>query len=154
LKRAITQQYQTCVARAPSDVELTSLLKLYEDIAQDGDCAVAGKTILMAPEAILRFEVGLGAEVRPGVRMLSPRETAVALSLALSRKRQPELLHAAAEGKLTSREEVAATVERMLEEPRIEKSRVVWFFREYFDYYRAPDVFKDPLPDHLTRRGI
>ncbi|MFM9117280.1 MAG: DUF1588 domain-containing protein, partial [Planctomycetota bacterium] len=157
LKRAITQQYQTCVARLPSDAELASLVKLYEDIAQDGDYAVAGQTILMAPlmtaEAILRFEVGLGAQVRPGVRMLSPRETAVALSLALSRKRQPELLGAAAEGKLTSREEVAATVERMLEEPRIEKSRVVWFFREYFDYYRAPDVFKDPLPDYLQRRG-
>ncbi|MFM7843200.1 MAG: DUF1592 domain-containing protein, partial [Planctomycetota bacterium] len=157
LKRAITQQYQTCVARLPSDAELASLVKLYEDIAQDGDYAVAGQTILMAPlmtaEAILRFEVGLGAQVRPGVRMLSPRETAVALSLALSRKRQPELLGAAAEGKLTSREEVAATAERILNEPRIEKSRVVWFFREYFDYYRAPDVFKDPLPDYLQRRG-
>jgi hypothetical protein len=28
------------------------------------------------------------------------------------------------------------------------------FFREYFDYYRAPEVFKDPLPDYLPRRGV
>ncbi len=69
LKRAITQQYQTSVARPPSNAELTSLLRLYEDIAQDGDCAVAGRTILMAPlmvpEAILRFEVGLAPRCGP-----------------------------------------------------------------------------------------
>ncbi|WP_197442458.1 DUF1588 domain-containing protein [Lignipirellula cremea] len=157
LKRAISQQYQTALARPPSEQELASVVALYNEIAADGDCSIAGKTVLMAPlmvpEVILRFEVGLGAEVRPGVRMLSPRETAMALSLALSRKRDPGLLGAAAEGKLTTREEVAATLQRILEEPRIEKSRVVWFFREYFDYYRAPDVFKDPLPDYLTRRG-
>lgn len=157
LKRAIAQQYQTALARPPSEQELASVVALYDEIAADGDCSIAGKTVLMAPlmvpEAILRFEVGLGAEVRPGVRMLSPRETAMALSLALSRKRDPGLLGAAAEGKLTSREEVAATVQHILNEPRIEKSRVVWFFREYFDYYRAPDVFKDPLPDYRTRRG-
>ncbi|MFT5430916.1 MAG: hypothetical protein ACI9OJ_001595, partial [Myxococcota bacterium] len=158
LTRALQQQFNLSVARPPRQQELESLLALYEDVANDGNCALAGKTILMAPlvvpEAILRFEIGLGAEVRPGVRMLSPRETAMALSLALSRKRDPGLLGAAAEGKLTSREEVAETVQRLLDEPKIEKSRVLWFFREYFDYYRAPEVFKDPLPDHQTRRGV
>jgi hypothetical protein len=158
LKRALGQQFKTSVARAPSEKEIEGLIALYNDIAGDGDCRLAGKTILMAPlmvpEAILRFEVGLGAQVRPGVRMLSPRETAMALSLALSRKREPGLLGVAAEGKLTTRKEVAEAVQRILDEPRIEKSRVLWFFREYFDYYRAPDVFKDPLPDHKTRRGV
>jgi mono/diheme cytochrome c family protein len=157
LERALQQQFRMSVARKPSEKEIESLIALYDNIASDGDCRLAGKTILMAPlmvpEAILRFEVGLGAEVRPGVRMLSPRETAMALSLALSRKREPGLLGAAAEGKLTTGEEVAEAVQRILDEPRIEKSRVVWFFREYFDYYRAPDVFKDPLPDYRTRRG-
>ena len=126
-------------------------------MAKEGDFALAGRTILMAPmltpEAILRFEVGMGAEVRPGVRMLSPRETAFALSLALSSKRDPGLLTAAAQGKLTTREEVAESVRRILDDPKIDKSQVLWFFREYFDYYRAPEVFKDPLPDHLQRRG-
>ncbi|MFP6613620.1 MAG: DUF1588 domain-containing protein, partial [Pirellulales bacterium] len=158
LKRALQQQFRTSVARNPNEKEIESLSALYDDIASDGDCRLAGTTILMAPlmvpEAILRFEVGLGAQVRPGVRMLSPRETAMALSLALSRKRELGLVGAAAEGKLTIREEVAEAVQRILDEPRIEKSRVLWFFREYFDYYRAPDVFKDPLSDHQTRRGI
>ncbi len=158
LERALQQQFKTSLARPPNQEEVESLIALYDDIARDGDCRLAGETILMAPlmapEAILRFEVGLGAEVRSGVRMLSPRETAMALSLALSRKRDPGLLGAAAEGKLTTKEEVAEAVQRILDEPRIEKSGVVWFFREYFDYYRAPDVFKDPLPDHKTRRGV
>jgi hypothetical protein len=158
LERALQQQFKMSVSRPPNEKEIVSLISLYDEIASDGDCSLAGKTILMAPlmvpEAILRFEVGLGVEVRPGVRMLSPRETAMAVSLALSRKREPGLLAAAAEGKLTSREEVAETVRRILHEPRIEKSRVLWFFREYFDYHRAPEVFKDPLPDHQTRRGV
>ncbi|QDU92270.1 DUF1588 domain-containing protein [Lignipirellula cremea] len=158
LERALRQQYQTAVARPPSDKELESLLALYNDIAADGDCSIAGKTILMGPlmtpEAILRFEIGLGPEVRPGVRSLSPRETALAISLSLSTNRDPGLLAAAVEGKLTTREEVAESVRRILDDPRITKPLVMGFFREYFDYYRAPEVFKDPLPDYLQRRGI
>ncbi|MCE9568023.1 MAG: DUF1588 domain-containing protein [Planctomycetes bacterium] len=158
LEKAIRQQYQTAIARQPSDKELASVLALYDDIARDGDFPLAGRTILMAPmltpEAILRFEVGTGAEMRPDVRMLSPRETAFALSLALSSKRDPGLLTAAALGKLTTRAEVAESVRRILDDPKVDKSQVLWFFREYFDYYRAPEVFKDPLPDYLQRRGI
>ena len=155
--KALTAQFMTAVARPPSEKEAESLLALYDDVARAGDYPLAAKTILMAPliipEAILRFEVGLGAEVRPGIRMLSPRETAFALSLALWTKRDPGLLTAAAEGKLTTREEVAASVRRILDDPKISKPLVLGFFREYFDYYRAPEVFKDPLPDHMTRRG-
>ncbi|MCE9534263.1 MAG: DUF1592 domain-containing protein, partial [Planctomycetes bacterium] len=122
LERAIRQQYQTAVARLPSEQELASVVALYDAIAADGDCSIAGKTVLMAPlmtpEAILRFEVGMGPEVRPGVRSLSPRETALAISLALSTKRDPSLLSAAAEGKLTTREEVAQSVRRILDDPK------------------------------------
>lgn len=158
LTKALTAQFLMAVARPPGEPELASLLALYEDVAREGDLPLAGKTILMAPlvvpEAILRFEVGLGAEVRPGVRMLSPRETAFALSLALSSKRDTGLLAAAAAGGLRTRAEVTDSVRRILDDPKLGKSRVLWFFREYFDYHRAPEVFKDPLPNHLQRRGI
>ncbi|MBM3983830.1 MAG: DUF1588 domain-containing protein, partial [Planctomycetes bacterium] len=158
LEKAIRQQYQTAIARQPSDKELASVVALYEDIAKGGDNSIAGKTILMAPlmtpEAVLRFEVGMGAEVRPGVRMLSPRETAFALSLALSDRRDLGLLSSAAQGKLTTREEVASAVRNILDDPKLGKPRVLRFFREYFDYYRAPEVFKDPVPDYLQRRGL
>jgi len=158
LVKALNQQYQAIISRTPSEKELESLLELYKDVAREGDYSLAGKTILMAPlmtpEAILRFEVGLGAEVRPGVRMLSPRETAFALSLALSDKRDLGLLSAAAQGKLTTRAEVEAAVRNILDDPKHPTSRILVYFREYFDYYRAPEVFKDPLPDYLQRRNI
>ncbi|MBM3972403.1 MAG: DUF1588 domain-containing protein, partial [Planctomycetes bacterium] len=157
VEKVIRGQYQTALARQPIEQELASVVALYDAIAADGDYSIAGKTVLMAPlmtpEAILRFEVGLGPEIRPGVRSLSPRETAFAISLALSTKRDPGLLAAAAEGKLTTREEVAASVRRILDDPKIEKPLVREFFREFFDYHRAPEVFKDPLPDYLQRRG-
>ena len=157
LEKVLRGQYQTALARQPGAQELASVVALYDAIAADGDFSIAGKTVLMAPlmapEAILRFEVGLGPEIRPGVRSLSPRETAMAISLALSTKRDPGLLSAAAEGKLTTREEVAASVRRLLDDPKISKPLVLGFFREYFDYHRAPEVFKDPLPNYLTRRG-
>ncbi|MBM3997685.1 MAG: DUF1588 domain-containing protein [Planctomycetes bacterium] len=158
LVKAIEQQYRTILARQPNAKELESLLELYKDVAKEGDYSLAGKTILMAPlmtpEAILRFEVGLGAEVRTGVRMLSPRETAFALSLALSDNRDLNLLSAAAQGKLTTRAEVVSAVKNILDDPKLGKPRVLRFFREYFDYYRATEVFKDPIPDHLKRQGV
>jgi len=158
LVKALNQQYQAILSRTPNEKELESLLELYKDVAKEGDYALAGKTVLMAPlmtpEAILRFEIGLGAEVRPGVRMLSPRETAFAISLALSDNRNLNLLSAAAQGKLTTREEVASAVRNILDDPKIGKARVLRFFREYFDYYRATEVFKDPIPDHLKRQGV
>lgn len=158
LEKAIRKQYETAVARQPSEEELKSVLALYDDVAGEGELPLAGKTILMAPlmtpEAILRFEVGLGKEVRKGVRILSPREAAFAISLSLSDKRDLGLLAEAARGKLTTREEVAEAVKGILDNPKMPTSRVLWFFREYFDYHRAPEVFKDPLPDYLQRRGI
>jgi mono/diheme cytochrome c family protein len=163
LVKALDKQYQEIVSRPPSEKEVESLLELYKDVAKEGDYALAGRTILMAPlmtpEAILRFEIGLGAEVRPGVRMLSPRETSFAISLALSDHRELSLLSTAAKGKLTTREEVAVAVRNILnnnnpKQPKDSNSHILGFFREYFDYYRASEVFKDPLPDYLKRLGI
>jgi len=158
LEKVLRGQYQTALARQPSEQELASVIALYDAICANGDMSIAGKTALMAPlmtpEAILRFEVGLGPEIRPGVRSLSPRETAMAISLSLSTKRDPGLLSAAAQGKLTSRAEVAETVRGILDNPKISKPLVLEFFREYFDYFRAPEVFKDPLPDYKHRQGV
>jgi hypothetical protein len=108
---------------------------------------------LLTPEAVLRFEIGAGAEVRPGVRMLSPREIVQAVSLAVGTKLEPELVKAAAAGGLKTRENVAAQVRRILDTPTIAKPRILQFFREYFGYHRATEVFKDPLPDFRVRRG-
>jgi hypothetical protein len=154
LEAAIRVLYRMVLIRDPSDEEVQSLVTLYEKCAEPpGDRVSAARTMLMAPllspEALHRFELGRGAEVRPGVRMLSPDELAFALSLAFSGQREPGLFEAAANGGLTTREDVAEHVRRILDDPEIYKPRILGFFHEYFGYDRAPEVCKDAQPDYV-----
>jgi hypothetical protein len=130
-----------------------ALIALYERNAKAADRASAARAMLMAPllapEASHRFELGRGAEIRRGVRMLSPHEIAFAVSLGLSDRREPVLFEAAGRGGLTSRSEVAVQVRRILDDPKFPKTRLLGFFREYFGYDRAVDVFKDKPADVL-----
>jgi hypothetical protein len=156
LEAAIRVLYGMVLIREPSAEEIQSLVALHAKSAEPpGDLASASKTMLMAPlisaEALHRFEVGRGAEVRPGVRMLSPDELAFALSLAFSGRRETGLFEAAANGGLTNREDVAKHVRRILDDPEIDKPRILGFFHEYFGYDRAPDVCKDVQPDYVHR---
>jgi hypothetical protein len=50
---------------------------------------------------------------------------------------------AAQKGELQTREQVAAHVRRLLDDPRFDRTRILKFFREYFDYDNATNVFKD-----------
>jgi hypothetical protein len=158
LEAAIRQQFLKALARQPEPRELESLFTLYEENCRDGDMRVAGRSVLMAPlmvpDAVLRFEVGGGPEVRPGVRMLAPREIAMALGYALSQTRVPDLFTLADTGGLADRDAIRGHVRGLLDDSRRPKSRVFGFFREYLSYHLAEEVFKDPLPDHEVRRGM
>ena len=149
--------YRMVLIRLPSEEEVESLLTLHAKCSEaPGDHVSASTTMLMAPllapEALHRFEVGRGAEVRPGVRMLSPVELAYALSLAFSGRRESGLFEAAADGGgLKTKEDVAKHVRRILDDPQIYKPRFLGFFHEYFGYDRAPDVCKDDQPDYVHR---
>ena len=75
---------------------------------------------------------------------MAPREIAYALAYALTDARpDKELLKAAETGKLITRGQVQAHAERILADDKIGKPRILGFFREYFEYGGAPDVFKD-----------
>ena len=153
LEAAIRTQYRLVLVREPEEGEITGLIALYERNAKIADRASAAKAMLAAPllsaEASYRFELGRGKEVRPGVRMLSPREIAFAVSLGLSDRREPGVFDAASKGGLTTREEVAAHTRRILDDPKFPKTRLLGFFREYFGYDRATEVFKDRPADVL-----
>jgi predicted Fe-S protein YdhL (DUF1289 family) len=118
--------------------------------------------MLMSQEFVFRMEVGLGEELPDGRRMLSPLELAYALSYSLYDKPDPELLKAAGEGRLKSRQDVEREVRRILENPDEEKRywhypmyhrwgedyyhfrpRELRFFQEFFGYPAVVDVFKD-----------
>jgi len=100
--------------------------------------------VLLKPEALYRSELAQGEPDEHGRVLLAPREIAYALAYALTDTRpDAELLKAASTGKLATNEEVAAQIRRMLEDPKLQKPRILGFFREYFEYGGAIDVFKD-----------
>ncbi len=103
--------------------------------------------VLFHPEVTYRLELASGPR-----GLLAPRDLARAIALALTdRAPDAELLQAAADGKLSKREEIRAQVRRILdaEMKRIlgdavdVEPRLIRFFREYFGYAEAEHVFKD-----------
>ncbi len=152
LEAAIQMQFKMAIGRAATEDEVSRLLGLYERCAKDGDRPGAAKTMLQAvllkTDALFRSELGRGA-AEGGRRMLAPEEIAVAVSLALGDRREPQIMQAAQKGELRTREQVAAHVRRLLDDPKFDRSGVLRFFREYFEYGKAVDVFKEKPKDFV-----
>lgn len=100
-------------------------------------------TVLLLPEMVLRSERGAGSKDERGLVRLTPREIAFAITYALT-DRRPEvwLLAEAEQGKLDTKAGVAAAARKMLDDPKFAKPRILRFFREYFGYDQATEVFK------------
>jgi hypothetical protein len=149
LETAVQLQFKTAIGRAADAETVDRLVGLYEKCAADGDRPAAVRTMLQAvllkSEAMYRSE--LAASAAGGAAMLKPEELARALSLAIADRRDSALMQAASKGELATKEQIAAQVRRMLDDPKIEKPRILRFFREYFEYQRATDVFKDKPMD-------
>ena len=105
--------------------------------------------VMLHPEAVFRMELGAGTPDEHGRVMLAPVELAMAISYALTDARpDAELVAAARAGRLANRADVAREVKRLLADPKTPKPRIMRFFREYFGYAAAADVFKD---DHILK---
>jgi len=99
--------------------------------------------VLSHPSVFYRIEKPAGEGSRG---MPTPQDLARSISFALTDREPDAVLFEAAEtGKLTTREEVRQQVARILADDTIDKPRVVRFFREYFGYDSAPEVFKDEV---------
>jgi hypothetical protein len=97
--------------------------------------------ILFHPEVMYRLELPVDGQQRG---ILAPRHLARAIAFALTdREPDEELLAAAASGKLSERAEIRKQVERILDDDAIGRPRILRFFREYFGYPAAIDIFKD-----------
>jgi mono/diheme cytochrome c family protein len=146
LEKAIQQQFKMAIGRTAAADEVERFLGLYEKCNKVSDSPGAVKTMLQAvllrTDALFRSELGQGA-ADGGRRMLSPEEIAVAVSLALGDRREPQLMQAAQKGELRTRDQVAAHIHRLLTDPKVDRPRILRFFREYFDYGNATNVFKD-----------
>lgn len=106
--------------------------------------------VLSHPSVLYRIEKPDNGATRG---LPSPQDLARSISLALT-DRQPDaiLAKAVADGKLANREDVRTQVARILADDSISKPRIVRFFREYFGYDSAPEVFKDQAT--LKAHGI
>jgi hypothetical protein len=106
--------------------------------------------LLCQTEMIYRIEVPNQSGTP---QKLDARSLSRSLAFALTDQLPDQLLQeAVAQGKLGTREEVATQVRRILDDAKIEKPRVLRFFREYFGYDSAPSVFKDEVT--LQKIGV
>lgn len=150
----IRRQFLLALKREPSEEELSRYSKMMtECVAEAGNLEgirAVLTAILLMPETIYRFELGMGKAVDDGRRRLSAVETAFAVNYAL-RDVGPdkELLADTESGRILNREIIAGHVERMIDEElrgnyrRTQAPRLLRFFQEFFGYTTAPEVFKD-----------
>ncbi|MEC9002020.1 MAG: DUF1588 domain-containing protein [Planctomycetota bacterium] len=148
LHEAINWIYGRVLLRQPTEAEHERLVAFTRKSMQENGRILGIQNmvsaVLLNPEGLYRSEVGAGQPDDHGRMMLAPRELAYAIAYALT-DRHPDsiLLKAASEQKLATREEVTAQVTRILNDKKTNKPRILSFFREYFEYVGAADIFKD-----------
>jgi hypothetical protein len=147
---AIALAFRKILGRGPTQEEGARFLALHAQATKTGGHLAAGKALLAAillrPEALYRTELGSGEPDEHGRLRLSTRETAYALSYSLGNLPLREFLEAAAKGKLSTNEQIAALVTKRLADETLlqdKNPRILQFFREYFHYPFASEVFKD-----------
>ena len=121
------------------------------------------QTLLLTSEFAYRGEFGVGKPDEHGRRMMSPRDAAYAIAYALTDQSPDEqLLAAASDGRLDTREDYRREVTRVLNQRdvyyRVDMNladrwregnttnmpiRELRFFREFFGYPKALKIFKD-----------
>lgn len=121
------------------------------------------QTILLSTEFAYRSEFGVGEADEHGRRMMSPRDASYAIAYALTdQSPDADLVAAASSGRLSTREDYKREVERILAkrdvrsiiDPVLEDKswqdnsttlpiRELRFFREFFGYPKALEIFKD-----------
>lgn len=149
LTKAIQKQFSLAIGRAGNPEDVEPLLALYDRCAAGGDRPGAVKAMLTA--VLMRSDVIFRSELGGKDSQLTPRETAAAISAAFMHRREQRIYEAAEKGELDSRERIGAHVERILADPKLPKPRLLGFFREYFEYGNAVEVFKDE-PKELWHR--
>lgn len=148
IRIAVIAHFRRVLLRDPTDEECNRLVEFtHQGIERFGPVRAVRNmisAILLMPEAIYRFEVGHGEPDEHGRLMRPPRDLAFAIAYALTDSRpDKKLLDAIATGRLSSRDGVRAQVRRILLDDAISRPRILQFFREYFEYDHAIDVFKD-----------
>jgi hypothetical protein len=147
---AIETAFRKALGRGPTDEEKQRFAGLHEKSVVIGGYKTAAKSlltgVLMQPEFVFRQELGNGRSDENGRVRLSQQEIAYALSYAVANQPLEEFTKAATEGKLATARQVADLVRARLQDGAAiydKNPRILQFFREYFNYPFANEVFKD-----------
>ena len=142
--QAVDWLYHRVLLREPSAEEREHLIAFAQKSIQENGRMLGVRNmisaVLLKPESLYRSEQGEGAPDEHGRIRLSSREVAYAIAYALTDSRPDDKL---LKSDLSTSEAVEAQVKRLLEDTRTAKPRILGFFREYFEYGGAVDVFKD-----------
>ena len=153
IKSLLIRQTEIVLRRKPTNEELsqlTSLLsKVDSELGSPRGLQAAYAAIILKPESLFRYE-GLGSADDQGKTVaLTRRELANSLALTLTDLPPDGRLVAAFRDESKEvREILRSETNRFLRESPQTKQRLLQFFREYFDYDKANDIFKDQVPGH------
>jgi len=163
----LMELYAKIFERNPTDSELTENIEQFKLYASklDRQKAIAKliESLVLSTEFAYRNEFGEGKPDEHGRRMMSPRNASYALAYALTDASPDEtLVQAAEKGRLNSRKDYEREIRRILGRRDLwciidenvqaanlnasvtrQPIRKLRFFREFFGYPKAQDVFKD-----------
>lgn len=163
---AVNYQFSIVLDRQPSAIEMADCKTLTaKAIGQVGNAEGLRRmlvAVLLQPDFLYRSEFGEGKADKHGRKKLSPTEASYAIAYALTERGPDEtLINAARNGKLTTKADYQREVKRLLtvqSEPHKIDTRLdtrstgsfqttelikLRFFREFFGYSKAYQVFKD-----------
>lgn len=163
---AIRYQYAIAHARKPSEQETSACLTLMQKtiprVGNVGGLKRMLMAVLLRPDFLYRQEMGAGPVDKYGRKLLSDYEASYAIAYALTDYGPDKLLVQAAQaGKLKTKAEYKYHIERLLSakprrgliDPRVESRRIqgfystqsvkLRFFRDFFGYPKAYQIFKD-----------
>ena len=163
----VTELYERIYERTPDSEELAKniavLRSFLAKVERQDALAKLIESLILNTGFVYRNEFGQGEADEHGRRMLSPRDASFALAYALTDSSpDAELVKAASEGRLNTREDYEREVRRMLGRRDLwtivdesvqamnlnasvtnQPIRKLRFFREFFGYPTALSLFKD-----------
>ncbi len=167
LSALVKQLYEKIYDRQPTQEEIEKniavLITFMDKLDRQTAIAKLIESLILNTEFAYRHEFGQGDADEHGRRMMSPGDASHALAYALTDSvPDADLAKAAAEGRLNTREDYEREVRRMLARRDIwtiidegnqaagmnasvtnQPIRKLRFFREFFGYPKAMEVFKD-----------